>query len=130
MTPEPIGVYYDQTIADAARVMRDAGVGAVLVVRDGELAGVVTDRDLVVRGVAAGKSSDDPVGPLCTEDLVGVSADDDTTEAERVIRHNAVRRLPVIDDGQVHGMVSLGDLAMTHNPESVLAEVSKAAPNI
>jgi signal-transduction protein with cAMP-binding, CBS, and nucleotidyltransferase domain len=130
MTPEPIGVYYDQTIADAARVMRDVGVGAVLVVRGTELAGVVTDRDLVVRGVAAGGSPSDPVGPLCTGELVGVSADDDTSEAERVIRHNAVRRLPVIDDGQVSGIVSLGDLAIARTPDSVLADLSQAAPNI
>jgi signal-transduction protein with cAMP-binding, CBS, and nucleotidyltransferase domain len=130
MTPEPIGVHYDQTIADAARVMRDAGVGVVLVVRGTDLAGVVTDRDLVVRGVAAGRSPSDPVGPLCSADLVGVSGDDDTGEAERLLRRNAVRRLPVVDDGQVRGMLSLGDLAMTHTPGSALAEVSKAAPNI
>jgi signal-transduction protein with cAMP-binding, CBS, and nucleotidyltransferase domain len=130
MTPEPIGVYYDQTIGDAARVMRDAGVGAVLVVGRTELAGVVTDRDLVVRGVAAGHRVDDPVGPLCSAGLIGVGVDDDTTEAERVIRHNAIRRLPVIGDGQVRGIISLGDLAVVHTPHSALAELSKAAPNI
>ena len=130
MTPEPIGVHYDQTIADAARVMRDAAVGAVLVVRDSALAGVVTDRDLVMRGVAAGRRPGDPVGPLCSGDLVGVSMDDDTRDAERAIRHNAIRRLPVIDDGQVSGMISLGDLAMAHTPNSTLAALSKAAPNI
>jgi signal-transduction protein with cAMP-binding, CBS, and nucleotidyltransferase domain len=130
MTPEPIGVHYDQTIADAARVMRDVGVGAMLVVRGAELAGVVTDRDLVVRGVAAGQLPTDPVGPLCSDELVGVSVDDDTTEAEQVLRRNAVRRLPVIDDGQVRGMVSLGDLAIANTPGSALADVSKAAPNI
>lgn len=130
MTPEPIGVHYDQSIADAARVMRDVGVGAVLVVRGTDLAGVVTDRDLVVRGVAAGRRPADPVGPLCTADLIGVSEDDDTSDAEATIRRNAVRRLPVIDDGQVGGMISLGDLAMAHTPNSALAALSKAAPNI
>ncbi len=53
MTPDPVGVYFDQTIADTARIMRDAQVGAVLVVNGESLAGVVTDRDLVVRGLAA-----------------------------------------------------------------------------
>ncbi len=130
MTPEPIGVYFDQTIADAARVMREAGVGAVLVVRDQELAGVVTDRDIVVRGVAEGKTATDLIGPLCSADLVGVNADADTDEAEMVIRDNAVRRLPVIGDGEVHGMVSLGDLAIAHTPESALADLSRAAPNL
>lgn len=129
MSPEPIGVYYDQTIAEAARVMRDADVGAVLVVQGEELAGVVTDRDLVVRGVADKKSPADPVGPLCSGDLVGVNADDDTTEAERVIRENAIRRLPVIEDGQIAGMLSLGDLAIETGDQSPLADVSKAEPN-
>jgi CBS domain-containing protein len=49
MTPDPVGVYYDQTITETARLMRDAGVGAVLVVNGESLSGVVTDRDLVVR---------------------------------------------------------------------------------
>jgi CBS domain-containing protein len=129
MTPEPIGVYYEQTIADAARIMRDAGIGAVLVVQGQQLAGVVTDRDLAIRGVAEGKNPGDAVGPLCSSDLIGVDADADTEEAERVIRENAVRRLPVVGDGQVRGMVSLGDLAIAHTPGSALADVSRAAPN-
>jgi signal-transduction protein with cAMP-binding, CBS, and nucleotidyltransferase domain len=129
MTPEPIGVYYDQTIADAARVMRDAGVGAVLVVNQGELAGVVTDRDLVVRAVAESVPPDAPIGPLCSRELIGVNADADTDEAVLLMRQHALRRLPVIDDGQVAGMVSLGDLAIAHDERSALAHVSKAAPN-
>ena len=129
MTPEPIGVYYDQTIADAARVMRDAGVGAVLVVNARALAGVITDRDIVVRAVAESVPPDAPVGPLCSPELIGVNADDDTAEAVRLMRQHALRRLPVIEDGQVAGMVSLGDLAIVHDERSALADVSKAAAN-
>ena len=129
MTPEPIGVYSDQTIADAARVMRDAGVGAVLVVHQRELAGVVTDRDLVVRAVAESVPPDAPIGPLCSRELIGVNADAGTDEAEQLMREHALRRLPVIDDGQVTGMVSLGDLAIAGDERSALAHVSKAAPN-
>ena len=55
MTPAPVGVYYSQTIGETARIMRDTQVGAVLVVNDGALSGVVTDRDLVVRGLAEGE---------------------------------------------------------------------------
>ncbi len=80
MTPDPVGVYFDQTIAETARVMRDAQVGAVLVVSGESLTGVVTDRDLVVRGLAAGVSPDDPVGPLCSPKLVGVAADADVAQ--------------------------------------------------
>src|ERR1700761_967901 len=69
MTPAPIGVYYGQTIGETARVMRDTQVGSVLVVNEGQLAGMVTDRDLVIRGLADGLNPDDPVGPLCSGDL-------------------------------------------------------------
>lgn len=112
MTPGPIGVDYNSSVGEAARTMRDWGVGAVLVVHNQALYGLVTDRDLVVRAVAESKGPDEPVGPLSSADLIGVSADEDIAEAIRLMRENAVRRLPVVDAGQVAGMVSLGDLAI------------------
>jgi len=130
MTPDPVGVYYEQTVAEAARVMRDAGVGAVLVVSGESLSGMVTDRDLVIRGLAEGAGPDSPVGPLCSEKLVGVDANADLADAERLIREHAVRRLPVIDSGQIVGMVSLADLAASAEPESLLAAVSRARANV
>jgi CBS domain-containing protein len=130
MTPDPVGVYYEQTVAEAATVMRDAGVGAVLVVSGESLSGVVTDRDLVIRGLAEGAGPDSPVGPLCSEKLVGVDANADLADAEKLIREHAVRRLPVIDSGQIVGMVSLGDLAASAAPESPLAAVSMAQANL
>jgi CBS domain-containing protein len=129
MTPGPIGVDYHQSIAEAARTMRDWGVGAVLVVNDEALHGLVTDRDLVIRAVAESCGPGEPVGPLSSGDLVGVNADDDTAVAAQLMRENAVRRLPVVDDGQVVGMVSLGDLAMEQDPASALANVTMATPN-
>jgi len=122
MTPGPIGVDYHQSIGDAARIMRDWGIGAVLVFNDQALHGLVTDRDLVVRAVAESKGPDEPVGPLSSGDLIGVNADDDVAVAVRLMRDNAVRRLPVIDDGQVAGVVSLGDLALAD-------EVTAAVPD-
>ena len=112
MTPGPIGVDYDQSIGEVARTMRDWGIGAVLVVRDGALYGLVTDRDLVVRAVAEAKGPDEPVGPLSSSDLIGVEAGADVAVAARLMRDHAVRRLPVLQDGQVTGIVSLGDLAI------------------
>lgn len=133
MTPDPVGVYYDQTITETARVMRDAGVGAVLVVNGESLSGVVTDRDLVVRGLAEGAGPDSPVGPLCSAKLVGVEAGADVAEAERLMGEHAVRRLPVIDAGQIVGIVTMGDIAVVGDPggdgASPLAAVSKAQPN-
>jgi CBS domain-containing protein len=120
MTPGPIGVDYNQTIGEAARIMRDWGVGAVLVVGDQSLCGLVTDRDLVVRAVAEDNRPDAAVGPLSSGDLVGVAADADAAEAVRLMREHAVRRLPVVDDGQVTGLVSLSDLALPDDPGSAL----------
>jgi CBS domain-containing protein len=129
MTPGPIGVDYHQSVGEAARIMRDWGVGAVLVIRDDLLYGLVTDRDLVVRAVAEAKGPDEPVGPLSSGNLVGVNADADVDEAARLMREHAVRRLPVIEDGQVAGMVSMGDLALRDDPASALAELSLATAN-
>ena len=119
MTPGPIGVDYHQSIDEAARTMRDWGVGAVLVVRNESLHGLVTDRDLAMRAVAEARGADEPVGPLSSANLIGVDADADVREAMRLMRQHAVRRLPVLEDGQVTGIVSLGDLAA--QDESVLA---------
>ena len=130
MTPGPIGVDYNQSIGEAARTMRDWGVGAVLVVSDQSLYGLVTDRDLVVRAVAEAKGPDERVGPLSSGDLIGVDVDADAREAAWLMREHAVRRLPVIEAGQVAGMVSLGDLAMQDHPAAALATVSQATANV
>ncbi len=119
MTPGPIGVDYFQSIGEAARTMRDWGVGSVLVVNEQSLYGLVTDRDLVLRAVAEAKGPDEPVGPLSSADLIGVDVDADADDAALLMREHAVRRLPVIEDGQVVGLVSLGDLAMHDGPASV-----------
>ena len=127
MTPGPIGVDYHQSIAEAARTMRDWGVGAVLVVRNDSLCGLVTDRDLVVRAVAEARGADEPVGPLSSGNLIGVDADADVREAIRLMREHAVRRLPVLEDGQVAGIVSLGDLTMQDEPPLAFAQLSAVA---
>ena len=127
MTPGPIGVDYDQSVGEAARAMRDWGVGAILVVSDGSLYGLVTDRDLVVRAVAEERGADEPVGPLSSANLIGVDADADVHEAMRLMRQHGVRRLPVLENGQVAGIVSLGDLAMQDEPDLAFAQLSAIA---
>jgi signal-transduction protein with cAMP-binding, CBS, and nucleotidyltransferase domain len=127
MTPGPIGVDYDQSVGEAARAMRDWGVGAILVVSNGSLYGLVTDRDLVVRAVAEERGADEPVGPLSSANLIGVDADADVHEAMRLMRQHGVRRLPVLENGQVAGIVSLGDLAMQDEPDLAFAQLSAIA---
>jgi CBS domain-containing protein len=123
MTAGPIGVDYHQSVGEAARTMRDWGVGALLVVRDGSLHGLVTDRDLVVRARGAGE----PVGPLSSGNLIGVDADADVHEAMRLMRKHAVGRLPVLEAGQVAGIVSSGDLAVQDEPTLTFAQLSAIA---
>jgi signal-transduction protein with cAMP-binding, CBS, and nucleotidyltransferase domain len=127
MTAGPIGVDYYQSIGEAARTMRDWGVGAVLVVSGDSLYGLVTDRDLVVRAVAEARGADEPVGPLSSGNLIGVDADADVHEAMRLMREHAVRRLPVLENGQVAGIVSLGDLAMQDEPALSFTQLSAIA---
>jgi signal-transduction protein with cAMP-binding, CBS, and nucleotidyltransferase domain len=130
MTAGPIGVDYHQSIGETARTMRDWGVGAVLVVSNESLYGLVTDRDLVIRAVAETRAADEPVGPLSSGNLIGVNADANVSEAARLMREHAVRRLPVIEDGQVAGLVSLGDLALRDDRASALAQLSRAAATV
>jgi CBS domain-containing protein len=129
MTAEPIVLQQDQSIADAAQAMRDASVGAVLIVDGDKLCGLVTDRDIVVRAVAESALPDSPVGQVVSPDLVAVGADDEIADAARVMQDNAVRRLPVLDDGRIVGIVSIGDLAVSRGEDSALAQISAADPN-
>ena len=121
---------YHQSIGEAARTMRDWGIGAILVVSNGSLYGLITDRDLVTRAVAEARAADAPVGPLSSGNLIGVDADADADEAARLMREHAVRRLPVLEDGQVTGIVSLGDLALGRTPPRPSPNCSRATVNV
>lgn len=129
MSPGAVAVEPMTTLEDAARVMREQNVGDVLVAYDCDLFGVLTDRDIVVRAVAYGS---DPhtttAGSVCTRPpVVTLSPDDTTDRAAELMRQYAVRRLPVVEHGGCPvGMVSLGDLAVTEEPESTLADIRKA----
>jgi CBS domain-containing protein len=129
MTPTPITLPLSATVADAARQMRDADVGDVLVVQDGELRGLVTDRDIVVRGLATGLDGTTPIGELCSPQLLTVSPDEPTEVAADLMASGAVRRLPVVESGRPVGIVALGDLAVRRDPGSALGSISSAPPN-
>ena len=118
------------TIADAARLMRDREIGDVLVTGDsGRLAGIVTDRDLVVRCLADGAAAEATIDRACSGDLMTVAPDSSVDEALRLMRARSLRRIPVVNDGRAVGIVTLGDLAMYLDPNSALSDISAAAPN-
>jgi CBS domain-containing protein len=129
MTPAPVALPSDTPLTEAAKRMRDQGIGTVLV-HDDHLRGVITDRDIVVRAVAAGKSpATTTVGAICSDRLVTVGPDQDAAEAVRLMRDNAIRRIPVVENEQAIGIVSIGDLAIERDERSALADVSAAPPN-
>lgn len=130
MTTDPITLDASAAIRRAAELMRERDVGDVLVVRDGELLGIVTDRDIVVRAVAASADLEAPVGEICSGDLATVSPDAPLDAARDRMRKRAVRRVPVVDDdGAPVGILSLGDLAIELAPRSPLGRISAAPPN-
>lgn len=131
MTPAPQSLPLDATLYEAARVMRDEGIGDVLVTYAGQLCGMVTDRDIVVRAVAESRDTSlTPLGEVCTAELCTVHPEDDTETAARLMIERSVRRLPVVDGGRRPvGIVSIGDLAVADGQRGPLPEISKAPPN-
>ena len=130
MTPNPKTYPATTSIADAARAMRDNNIGDVLVERGGAVCGIVTDRDIVVRAVAEDRSpSEVCLADICSGELTALAPTDSVDDAVQLMRENALRRLPICDDGKAVGIVSLGDLAVNRDPGSALADISARPPN-
>jgi signal-transduction protein with cAMP-binding, CBS, and nucleotidyltransferase domain len=130
MTSDPVTIGSHQTVTEAAQLMRDRNIGDVIVTNGSVPLGIITDRDIVVRAVAQGRDvAATEVGEVCTGDVAVVGPDDFTDMAVKLMRSRAVRRLPVVADGEVVGVVCLGDVAVEEEPRSALADISTAAPN-
>ncbi len=113
----------DDTLDELAMMMREQDVGAIPVVEDGELIGIVTDRDIVVRCIAEGKDpSEVAADEVISGDLQTVEPEADVDEARRIMSEHQIRRLPVIEKGMLVGMVSLGDLAVKTGQEEEVAD--------
>jgi CBS domain-containing protein len=130
MTPQPVLLKDSASAVDAARSMRDQNIGDVIVVKNGEICGMVTDRDIVVRIIAEGR---DPasvtLGEICSTDVATVEADEEVDKVEKMMREKAIRRIPVVESGRPVGVISLGDLALQRDKKSALADISEAPPN-
>jgi len=131
MTSHVVTLPSDTTLAEAARTMREQDIGDIVVSDGDTLAGLVTDRDIVVRAVAENRSPESTtIGEIVTRDLVTVRPDDTVQSAALLMRDHAVRRVVVTDNGKgLVGILSIGDLAEEIDPESVLGGISKASPN-
>ena len=111
MTSNPRTVSPNDTIQNAARIMRDEDTGAVPVVENGRPVGMVTDRDIVVRAVANGEFNR-PVRDVVSGNVVTAGPDMSTKEAAELMGEHQIRRLPVVENDCLIGIVSLGDLAV------------------
>lgn len=130
MTTDPICVPSSASIYEAAKLMRDKNIGNVIVQDGGEVCGIVTDRDIVVRGVAARQNTEEtPIADICSADVLIAHPDDDVDAAIQTMHSRAIRRLPVVEDGHPVGVLSLGDLAVQRDRRSVLGGISAAPPN-
>ena len=106
----PVAVPSETTVQDAAALMESANVGALLVMDGGRLAGIVTDRDIVVRAVAGGYPPHARIDSFMSTAVVAVDADADVHEAYRILGTHGVRRLPVVSGGDIVGMLTVDDL--------------------
>ena len=130
MTADPHTISSDATLQDAAREMQSDDIGAVLVTDNGDVAGILTDRDIVVRAVAEGRDpSSTRVADVATRDVKTLTPDSSVDDAIKIVREQNVRRIPVVEDGRPAGIVSIGDLAIERDTDSALADISSEPPN-
>jgi len=113
----------ETSLQQAAAMMRDGDMGAVPVVENGRLVGIVTDRDIVIRCLADGKGASTPVSEAMTTEMFSVGPNDFVFEAVRLMGDKQIRRIPVItDDGKLAGIISMADVALETEDELEIAE--------
>lgn len=129
MTPDPRTTRPTESLADAAQIMKTEDVGAVPVVDDGQLVGMLTDRDIAIRAVAEGLDGQNVnVGDVASRDPISVEAEQDLDEALRLMAQHQVRRLPVVEDGRLVDILAQADVALEAKEKQageVLEEISK-----
>ncbi|MFQ3545869.1 CBS domain-containing protein [Halobacillus rhizosphaerae] len=113
MTSDVSVCHTDDTLYDAARIMKQKNIGAVPVCdTEGNLMGMVTDRDLVLRGYADKKAETTPIQQVMSDHLYHVAKDATLEEASKQMAQHQIRRLPVVENGKLTGIISLGDLSI------------------
>lgn len=120
------------TLAEAAQLMQKHNVGSIPVCDQGNVVGIVTDRDIVVRNIALGKNPQNtPVSEIMTTQIKVANPAMDVNEASRIMSQHQIRRLPVVENNQIVGMVTLGDLAADQRFDmeaaEALSEISRPA---
>ena len=114
MTEDPRSIGPSASVVEAARLMRDEHVGSLPIIDGDTLVGMITDRDITTRVVAeAADLATTSVGDVNSQDLISVEPDKDLEEALRLMARHQIRRLPVVEDGRLVGIVAQADIALT-----------------
>ena len=132
MTRQVVYLPAETPLDEAARVMKESDIGDVVVTGGATLAGMLTDRDIVVRAVAErADPGSTTIGSIITREVVMIEQNCTANEAAALMRERNIRRVLVCDnERKLVGIVSLGDLAMQLDPQSALSDISEAAPNV
>lgn len=130
MTADPVSVEPDTTLEEIASLMKEQDIGAVPVVEDGALCGIVTDRDIVIRCIAAGQDATECTAEdVMSTDIQSLGPSASVDEVARLMGDLQIRRLPIVEKNRLVGMVSLGDLAVKSQDDDLsgdtLEDVSK-----
>ncbi len=127
MTPAVAAVSPDSTVADVAQIMRDRNIGNVLVVDDGTLRGIVTDRDIAARVVAAGEDPrQTPIKAYMTTNVITGQPNWSVEKVAETMGKHQIRRLPIVEKGSVVGIVSLGDVALRNRDNPAVSKSLRA----
>ncbi|MCL7749405.1 MULTISPECIES: CBS domain-containing protein [Halalkalibacter] len=129
MSTDVITIEASQSIQEAASMMKSKDIGSIPVVKNGELVGIITDRDITIRATADGDDTHASVEECMSTNLTVASPTTDPHEAANMMAEHQIRRLPVVENGKIVGMVAIGDLATQNIYENeageALSEISE-----
>lgn len=134
MTKDIATLRSDDTIERAARLMRQYDVGSIPVCTDDKIIGIVTDRDIAIRSVAPGQVDKQSVADVMSTNLVVGNPDMDVQDAASIMSDRQIRRLPIVENNKLVGIVSLGDISLeptaTNSAKEALSNISEPGGRI
>ena len=130
MTGSPRSIDASTSVVEAAQLMREGHIGSLPITDDEQLVGMITDRDITTRVVAeAGDHTKTSVGDVSSRDLVTVEPDEDLDDALQLMARHQVRRLPVVENGRLVGIVAQADIALSENEKTAKLVEAISAPS-
>ncbi len=129
MSTDVVCLSRDDTVEHAAQLMEQNGIGSIPVCEGSTVVGIVTDRDITLRSVASSSGTNQTVGQVMTPNPVVAQPETDIHEAARLMSDNQIRRIPIVQQGSLVGIVSLGDIStdpqLQDNAEQALKNISQ-----